>query len=632
MRLVMALILGGVVAAGCTGAVPPGGVPGSGEARLAAFDSCEQALAELRQAVLPQVGPYGLGSGRMEATVDLGTPSAPGAAAERATAAPPEDGKSPRYSGTTTHEVGVDEPDLVKTDGRRIVTMVDGTLRVVDAASGRLTGTVRLGQPHRTDDLLLSGDHVLLIRSGWSGIAEPAPPTPDRPTPPTPDLPTPKDMPAPLGSELLLVDLTGEPKVLATYTIDGQFVDARMVGQTARVVTHSQPRLKFGYPTANRDVERARERNRQVVERSGIDDWLPRYRVEQAGAVSSGHVDCAAVARPADYSATSMLTVLTFDLAASALGTGDPVTIVADGDVVYGTADSLYVANRGFAVPLAPGQDARTELYKFDIRGPGKPRHVASGSVPGTLLNQYSLSEYAGHLRVATTSWTAGNSESAVHVLAQRGNELVVVGQVGGLGKGERIYAVRFQGPVGYVVTFRQTDPLYTLDLRNPVAPRVTGELKITGFSAYLHPLGEGRVLGVGQEATAQGRQVGTQVSLFDVSDPASPTRLAQYHLPSGHSEVEFDPHAFLYWPATQTLVVPVTMAGAASAVVLRVSDGQLVELGRLSHPGADGYEGIRRALVIGELLWTVSNSGLAAHELDGLAGLAERQWVAFGS
>ena len=126
---------------------------------------------------------------------------------------------------------------------------------------------------------------------------------------------------------------------------------------------------------------------------------------------------------------------------------------------------------------------------------------------------------------------------------------------MGGLGRDERIYSVRFIGPVGYVVTFRQTDPLYTLDLSDPAAPKVTGELKITGYSAYLHPAGEGRLIGIGQEASEQGRVQGMQVSLFDVSDLSRPNRLAQYHVTHASSEAEFDPHAFLYWPADQLLV-----------------------------------------------------------------------------
>ena len=122
--------------------------------------------------------------------------------------------------------------------------------------------------------------------------------------------------------------------------------------------------------------------------------------------------------------------------------------------------------------------------------------------MPGRLLDQYSMSEHDGRLRLATTTSPSPGvrgpggewrSESAVHVLAERGGRLTEIGKVGGLGKGERIYSVRFIGPTGYVVTFRQIDPLYVIDLRDPSRPAVTGELKITGYSAYLHPTADGR-------------------------------------------------------------------------------------------------------------------------------------------
>jgi uncharacterized secreted protein with C-terminal beta-propeller domain len=146
-------------------------------------------------------------------------------------------------------------------------------------------------------------------------------------------------------------------------------------------------------------------------------------------------------------------------------------------------------------------------------------------------------------------------TESSVYVLD---SGLRQIGHVGGLGKGEQVYAVRFVGPTGYVVTFRQTDPLYVVDLREPTAPRVSGELKINGYSSYLHPAGDGRLIGVGQDGSDNGQLTGLQVSLFDVSDPARPSRLSRYALPGGYSQAESDPHAFLYWPATGTLVIPI--------------------------------------------------------------------------
>jgi hypothetical protein len=192
-------------------------------------------------------------------------------------------------------------------------------------------------------------------------------------------------------------------------------------------------------------------------------------------------------------------------------------------------------------------------------------------------------------------------------------------------------------------VTFRQTDPLYTLDLSEPARPRVTGELKITGYSAYLHPIDGQRLIGVGQEASTEGRVQGTQVSLFDVSDLERPTRLAQHHVRAGHSEAEFDPHAFLYWPADRLLVLPLTVynveiaPGAATprgkptmptagAMVLRVGDNGFAELGMVTHAGQYENGMIRRSLVVDNVLWTVSDSGLKATNMSTLDTLA---WIA---
>jgi uncharacterized secreted protein with C-terminal beta-propeller domain len=248
------------------------------------------------------------------------------------------------------------------------------------------------------------------------------------------------------------------------------------------------------------------------------------------------------------------------------------------------------------------------------------------------------MSDHDGALRVASTDsplWWDGppqrESESFVTVLEEHEGRLDQVGRVGGLGLGERIYAVRFVGDAGYVVTFRQVDPLYTLELSDPAHPRVAGELKLRGYSAYLHPIEPDLLLGVGQDATDQGGTLGTQLSLFDVSDPSSPVRLHQHAIESAYSDVEYDHHAFLWWAPSKLAILPLsTWSGSepfAGAVGFRVGRSiGIDEIGRASH--ANGYAGqISRSLVVKGRLFTLSESGVEMNSLETLARLA---WVPF--
>jgi hypothetical protein len=636
--------------------------------RLVSYDSCDDALAQLKEAVEEHVTAYGLGGPLLEAYAtgagETGGDDRLASVPEAAEAAPDQ---ASGYSTTNTHEVGVDEPDLVKTDGRRIVTVVDGVLRVIDAESKRVTGELELSDDQGqwwADQLLLSDDRALLLGHGAIPFAEPAPLL-------GPDIAQSTFL-AP-GSRLVLVDLSEGPTVVSELELDGTYVDARQVGSVARLVIRSGigSRLGWAYPDEARTEAEALAANREILAESTIEDWLPRYALSGAGGSGEGPlVGCDDIRHPEVYSGTAMLTVLSVDLSGSLRAEGS-VGVMADGQTVYGTESSLYIADdhSSFAIPTdiepsatsltEPLAEPQTEVHKFDVTEPGQPRYVGSGVVDGRILNQYSLSEYEGDLRIATTEDDLGvapvpvtgdlpASQSRVAVLTQRGDRLVEVGSVGGLGKGEQIYAVRFVGPVGYVVTFRRTDPLYTLDLSDPTRPRVVGELKIPGYSAYLHPAGDGRLIGVGQDADVNGAALGSQVSLFDLSDAAAPTRLDTYTITGGGwSDVEYDPHAFLYWPDTGTVVIPVSAYGdvagslengdelamAGGALVLRLDGDALIEVGVLSHvrPAGQGESlhdpSIRRSLVIGETLWTVSGSGAMASDLD---DLTEQAWVPF--
>ncbi len=681
---------------------------------LTAFDSCDGFLRYVQERALEQVTAYGLnGGGWVHGGLDVAEEAddagGPAAADGDSPAAGGED-----YSGTNVQEAGVDEPDLLKTDGRTMYVVNRGRLEVLDVTGDQPRSLTSLSLDVGWDaQLLLHGDRLLVTSTsgmvvpfaaematdeGPAAQADDATTTDDRATD---DLATDHiatdDMayPAPTGGTLLTsIDVSdpSRPVVEERLTLDGWIVNSRMVDGVVRLVVRTEAGIDipWEYPRAGglRAERRALEANRALITSSTAEDWLPYYvhETSEGGEREDVLLACNRIARPEEFAGLGVLSVLTIDLGTGSLRPGEEATgLLAAGDTVYASRQTLYVATTRWQDWGDDGrttdrvrrqQEVTTELHAFDISDPRTADYLGSGAVPGTLLSQWAMSEHDGHLRVASTvgsPWDDGPrpSESVVTVLQVGDDELAEIGQVTGLGVTERIYAVRFMGDVGYVVTFRETDPLYTLDLRDPTAPAVTGELKIMGYSAYLHPMGDDLLLGVGQDADERGRTRGLQLSLFDVSDPAAPALRSQTGLTDSASDVEYDHRAFLHWPATGLTAVPfqrwVEWSDPAAQRDPEPSSGVwiftasredgITTQGRISHldpylrdlgiedlaSDADdmtpweredllwrwSYEGrIVRSVVIGDRLVTVSEAGVAVHDRD---SLEERGWLTFG-
>jgi hypothetical protein len=617
---------------------------------LSSFDTCDDVLSYFIEHAVDLVGPWGLDSGPIFFGDDDGAEEMEDAPAEGDSGAALTEGTD--YSGTNVQEAGVDEPDTVKTDGRRLFIARDESLEIVDVSGDapELLSSMRLGG--WGSRLLLAGDRLLVINEAEG-----------RPIADTfGDWRT--------GTGLALYDIAdpSDPELVAKLQTDGWVVAARLVDGVARVVVHAQPMLPFETPEVPgiRSEREAIERNREIVRASAIENWLPYYvHNDSAGQEQEGILlPCEQVSSPDQFSGLGTTSVLSFDLGGD-LSPRSATGVIADGDTVYASSDRLVVATNRWVdwaalsdrVVREANERYTTDLHAFDITDPDGTQYLGSGSVRGHVLNQWSMSMHEGILRVATTEgspWWGWNeeepgSESFVTTLTEQNGALEQVGQVGGLGLDERIYAVRFMGDIGYVVTFRETDPLYTLDLSDPAEPQVLGELKITGYSAYLHPIGDDLVLGVGQDADERGMTQGLQLSLFDISDLADPDRIHQVTLADAYSGVEWDHHAFLYWPATGLTVIPYEswswdeetdteeLDNGALAYTLDRQAG-FTDLGRLNHlpaefddPDAPKYwdygwrAAIRRTVVIGDTLYTVSDLGVKASDLTTLEDLG---WV----
>ena len=649
------------------GLISGGGVGGPGTAvnlvsgALVRFSACDDFLTHVKAEAMGRVGPYGLdwyyGSQWRDGRLFAADVTMAPAVAEQAAEA---GGGSDDFSGTNNQEFGVDEADIVKTDGERIVAITNNRLSVIDVTGRKpaLIGSLTLSPELSVRDMFLHGDTVVLLGNTWGPM-------------PYVDIGFGRDEVGMAVEEyygggspivtLTEVDISDEPEVVHTLQLDGGYISSRMIDGVARVaITGGPTGFVWAYPEGNglRAERAAIAANKEIIEESTIENWVPYFILSNADGdvLDEGPaIACDRAHHPAEFAGFNMLSILTFDLD-KGLEISDSTGVLATGETVYASTNSMYVATNGwFDIAVLEVDDidididreldgARTQIHQFDMSGVST-EYVATGSIPGYLLNQFAMSEHNGDLRVASTTspnwWGRGNSaqESIVSVLRPHDGELEVIGQVGGLGKDEQIYSVRFLGDVGYIVTFRQTDPLFTIDLSDPTDPVVRGELKIPGYSAYLHPISDTLVLGIGQDATDTGGILGSQVSLFDVSDLDNPERVAKLTLGrDSNSTAEYDHKAFLFWD--DTIVLPITEYGwhngrdnfHTGAVAIAVGDDDLTEITRVTHPrGHDAQTGwnaqILRSLVIGDSLYTVSNEGVLESDWASFDDLA---WLDF--
>lgn len=579
------------------------------------------------------------------------------------------------HSGTNNQVQGVDEADMVKSDGNFIYLVHNDQLIIVDAwpadeshvlsrtTLGGWGAALYLDGSHLTvvstkwiydeDDWGINPGWIIDDGGGWIWAADGAPIT----AAPQADLTLASTRlampylglwhwrPSHRQVQVTVYDVAdpAAPSVISTTSIDGSLTSSRNIDGTVYLVLDHQinlpsPEIIAG-ETPGTWVYQSEEAYRTRLEGMTLAELFPSYTTTFADAgrpaVNGAILDTSSLYAPQTLGdEDSMFSVITFDAAADAPQITGTTAVVGCTGQMYMSADALYVAATNYDAPMGAWLgDARTDLYRFTVSDTGVAFDSA-GQVPGWIINSYAMDEHNGYLHIATTTRQVGVNDGTgettntvsnnVFTLQSNGSTLEVTGALTGLALTERIYAARFIGDRGYLVTFRRIDPLFTLDLSDPASPHVAGELEMPGYSSYLQPISDTLVLGIGRDADAEGRVNGLKASLFDVSDFAHPALLDTYKFTSEtdsgmtpwwsdwtSSPAEWDPHALSYFPAQQILALPVLdwgwWNGHARLELLKIDPATgFTALGQIEHEGQ-----VLRSLQIGDYLYSIGTDAI---------------------
>ena len=385
------------------------------------------------------------------------------------------------FSETNLQEAGVDEGDIVKTDGQYLyILKQDLSFSIIRADGSDLTlcsttplDTSALSNPS-IKELYLDGTQLTVLFQGTQSSLEQ------------------EDniyyTSSSMASVLCTYDVSDPdtPKLTGSLTQEGRYAASRKVGDYLYFFTRYTPSLLDTYASST---------------------MAPR--------VNGTAVPASCFYLPDQLSSQQYLVITAVDLSTAAAVT-DQKVLVSGADNFYVSTENIYIATENYN-----SDDMFTELAKFHYDG-GHITGIAAGSVRGYLNNSFSLNEYNGYLRVVSTYYDSSTEDwTEKNLLTIFDENLKQVSKIDGLASGETIRSARFLGDTGYFVTFRQTDPLFRVDLSDPASPKITGELKISGFSSYLHFYGENLLLGIGYEANeTTGETTGIKLSMFDLSDP----------------------------------------------------------------------------------------------------------------
>lgn len=615
--------------------------PGLSFKEIPRFQSDEELVKAIEKAQADRSGNYG---------ITESMPGAPGML--KATQESVSDsGGGIEYSATNIQVQGVDEADIVKTDGNYIYILAKNKLiiaRAYPAEKAEILSQTSF-ENFYAQELFINQNRLLVFgQSNYSFPVELGKPINDI-------QPYHRQISA-MSAKLYDITSRQAPKVLKTIDLEGSYLTSRKIEDNVYFAVNSYPHY----------------------EHKVCSDILPLYRFTE-GEQKPVMQDFQPIARCMDIGYIEPIQANNFIIIAS-ISMSDAnkeltkEVILGSGENVYASLENLYIAQTsspdyGILDKVVEESQEKTIVTKFYLNS-GKIKYVGTGEIKGHLLNQFSMDENNGYFRVATTRGSIWDqvkpSSNNIYILDQNLN---LVGSLEDLAPGEKIYSARFMGKKAYLVTFKKVDPLFVLDLSDPFAPQVLGKLKIPGYSDYLHPYDENHIIGIGKETVEaeedlkEQRQLdfawyqGVKMAIFDVSDVENPIEMHKTVIGDrGTDSDALNNHkAFLFDKKRNLLVLPITLAeikGEKStgnqygdytfqgAYVYKITLQDGFDLrGRITHYDTDevfkksgfyfsGDSAVKRSLFIENTLYTLSDQKL---KLNDLASLEELKTLNFG-
>lgn len=499
------------------------------------------------------------------------------------------------HTETNTQVKGVDEADIIKNDGRYLyIVSDDSLLTIVDTETMEAVFSKKIESNSKkvvfyANEIYLGGDTLVVVCSEYEENKEVWPGFYN--TKYTDSLVYTFVPGSKTVNIVYDVSDKSNPKELRRFTQDGSLNSTRMIGSVLYTVTNYSVNI---YGNDNLKDECYPCVDGRKMDASEI------YVIDKKGRE------------------TAYFILSAFDTANSASEVNS-ISVLGYSDHLYCSGNMMYVAQNYYDTET---RNSVVNIYSFALDG-DKVTYKASGAVPGSVYTQYFIDEFGGYLRIATNDYDY-NEDEDVSSLYALDAQLNVVGKLENFAVDEQVKSVRFMGDTAYVVTFKNTDPLFAIDLSDPSKLKILGEVKLPGYSEYMHSVGNGLLVGIGYDGDEENANFSTvKITLFDVSDKTNPKVLDTHVIKNASSDVNYEPKAFFFYAEENIIGIPLSYYNDYGVVgenyqfkLLKIENGKFTDKHNFAHPNDNDYALFFRGSYIADNLYTITNHSIAQFDI----------------